>query len=79
MADRSLSISLIVIFGFSGLALLLGSLILPGLQEDRLTAWIAGGIGIGFASIRWFMMRHENQREEAVPVERNSREESRQV
>lgn len=69
MADRSLSISLIVIFGLSGLALLLAAWTMPFMHEDRVTACIAGGVGIGFAIIRVFMLRHENHRSERITVE----------
>ncbi len=69
MVDKSLSISLIIVFGLSGLALLLAAWTMPFMHEDRVTACIAGGVGIGFAAVRWFMLRHEMHRREQVTVE----------
>ena len=74
MLDRSLSISLIVIFGLSGLAMLLAAWTMPFMHEERLTACIAGGIGLGFAAIRWVILRQELHRKERVTVEVRERD-----
>ncbi len=68
MKDKSLSIALIVIFGLSGLAMLAAAWSMPFQHVDRVTACIGGSIGIGFALIRTFMLRHEKQAESRLPA-----------
>lgn len=70
MNDKSLVIGLITIFGLAGLALLVAAWVMPELQPDRVTATIGGVIGIGFAVIRWLMLRRERPdlMEKSVPA-----------
>ena len=60
MNDKSFSITLIIVFGLSGLLLLIGAWTIPSLQTDKITASLAGGIGIGFAAVRWILLRRES-------------------
>lgn len=70
MNDKSFSITLIIVFGLSGLLLLIGAWTIPSLQTDKLTASLAGAIGIGFAAVRWILLRRESHtaHNETVPV-----------
>ena len=57
MKDRSLGIWLIVMFGMSGLAVIVLGWFLPSLQPDRITATIAGSFGVFIATILAFTLR----------------------
>lgn len=49
MKDKSLGVFLIVIFGISGIAVMLLAWLWPTLASDRLTGIIAGSAGLGVA------------------------------
>jgi hypothetical protein len=68
MKDRSLGIWLMVIFGVSGLAVVVLSWSLPALHSDRLVATVVGTAGIAVAVIRGLMLRKSpiRQTEELV-------------
>lgn len=68
MNDKSFSLALIVVFGLSGLALLAASWSLPFMHTEKVTVWIGGGIGIGFALVRGWMLRHEFSFRKKDPV-----------
>jgi hypothetical protein len=57
MKDRSLGIMLIMIFGLSGLAVMLLGWMLPSLEADRVTATITGIFGLVVASGVGIMLR----------------------
>jgi len=68
MNDKSFSLALIVVFGLSGLALLAASWSLPFMHTEKVTIWIGGGIGIGFALVRGWMLRHEFSFRKKIPA-----------
>lgn len=57
MKDKSLGIWLIVLFGLSGLVILVLAWLWPTLQSDRITATLLGAVGITVAVIRALMFR----------------------
>jgi hypothetical protein len=57
MEDRSLGIWLMVIFGVSGLAVLVLAWSLAAFESDRLAATLVGAVGIGVAVVRFLMLR----------------------
>ena len=71
MKDTSFSIALIIIFGLSGLALLLAGWSFPFQHTGQVTVWIGGGLGLGFALVRVWLLVHErfNQQKAPAPVE----------
>jgi Flp pilus assembly protein TadB len=75
MKDKSLGIWLIVLFGLSGLAVIVLAWLWPTLQSDRITATLLGGVGIAVAVIRALMFRQSPADKQAaikVPVENKS-------
>jgi hypothetical protein len=69
MKDKSLAIWLMVIFGVSGLSIIVLSWLLPALQSDRASANIVGLAGIAVATVRGLMLRKDQGRpvEELIP------------
>jgi hypothetical protein len=79
MKDRSLGIWLMVLFGVSGLTVLVLSWSLPTLRPDRLEATVVGLAGIGVAVVRGLMFRKSPARltEEVLPdIRARKKEES---
>jgi hypothetical protein len=72
MIDRSFSIWLMVIFGVSGLGVVLLAWLLPSLRHERMTATLVGLVGIGMAVTRGLMLRKSPESDDmplGVPVE----------
>ena len=57
MKDRSLGVMLIVIFGLTGLAVILLGWLLPSLEADRVSATAAGVFGLVMAGGVGIMLR----------------------
>ena len=57
MRDKSLDIWLIVLFGISGIAVLLLAWLLPTLESERIMATFAGAAGLFVALIRALMLK----------------------
>ena len=62
MRDKSMGILLIVLFGISGIAVLLLAWLGTVLASDRITATLAGSAGIFIASTQAFMLRRSPPR-----------------
>jgi len=58
MKDKSLDIWLIMLFGISGMAVLLLGWLWPTLESERITATLTGSGGLFVASIRALMLKH---------------------
>ena len=65
MKDKSLGIWLMVIFGISGLTIIMLSWLMPALQSERVTATIVGLAGVAGAAVRGLMLKRDRDR----PVE----------
>jgi len=52
MKDKGLGIWLILLFGVSGLGVILLAWLSPSLASERLVATIAGGVGLTVATLR---------------------------
>ena len=75
MKDKSLEISLILIFGISGLAVTILAWFWPAMESDRLMATLAGLTGILIALFRYLSLKRSVKTEsERVPVEVEARE-----
>ena len=57
MKDKSLDIWMIVLFGISGIAVLLLAWLLPTLESERILATFAGSAGLFVALIRALMLK----------------------
>ena len=57
MKDKSLDIWLIVLFGISGMAVLLLAWLWPTLESERIMATFAGSTGLFVALIRALMLK----------------------
>lgn len=57
MRDKSLGIWLIVMFGISGIAVMMLAWLWPTLESERITATLVGSVGILIALIRGLMLR----------------------
>lgn len=57
MKDKSLGIWLIILFGASGLAVILLAWFWPTLQPERITATLAGMFGVAIATVRALLFR----------------------
>jgi hypothetical protein len=70
MRDKSLNIWLIVLFGLSGMAILLLAWLLPTLQSERITATLVGSAGLLLASARALILKRSLVRtdDQTVPV-----------
>ena len=60
MKDKSLGIWLIVMFGISGIAVLLLAWLLPTLESERTTATLAGSVGLAVAIIQSLILRQSS-------------------
>ena len=67
MRDKSLDIWLIVLFGISGLAVLLLAWLWPTLESERIMATFAGSSGLFVASIRTLMLKRPPVTKENEP------------
>lgn len=75
MKDKSLGIWLIVLFGLSGMAVIVLAWLWPTLQSDRITATLLGGVGIVMAVVRSLMFRQSTADKRVtvkVPAENKS-------
>ena len=76
MKDRSIGIWLIVMFGVSGLVILMLTWLWPTLVTDKPMATLAGVIGIAIAVIQALIIRHgsvaKNSEQLTVEVENES-------
>ena len=73
MKDKSLAIWLIAIFGLSGASMIALAWLWPTLQSERITATIAGFVGVSIAVIRALTLRQSNQEKQvAIEVESES-------
>ena len=68
MRDKSLSIWLTVLFGISGIAILMLAWLWPILESDRITAIFAGSAGLFIALARVLMLKHSPGRMDDKPV-----------
>ena len=72
MKDNSLGGFFALVFGISGIVVILLAWFLPSLQSDRLTATLAGFVGIAVATISVRSMKKARDDEDetnAVPVD----------
>ena len=69
MKDKSLNITLISIFGISGIAMLIMAWLQPILDLERGMAFFIGSIGLLVALIRTLMLKTQRIRTETVEVE----------
>jgi len=60
MKDKSLDIWLIVLFGISGMAVLLLGWLWPTLESERITATLTGAVGLFVASIRALLLKRSS-------------------
>ena len=60
MKDKSLGIMLIVLFGISGIAVLLLGWLWPTLESERITATFAGSAGLLVASIEALILKRSS-------------------
>jgi len=68
MKDKSLAIWLIAIFGLSGTSMIALAWFWPTLQSERITATVAGFVGVAIAVIRALTLRKSTE-EKRVTVE----------
>jgi len=68
MKDRALGIWLIVMFGVSGLAVIVLAWLWPTLQSDRIITTFAGLVGVVIAVVRGLTLR-ESPGDKQAPVE----------
>jgi len=75
MKDKSLEISLIAIFGISGMAVMLLAWLWPSMESERILATLAGMTGLLIALVRYIGLRKILRTEdEKVPVRVEARE-----
>jgi len=60
MKDKSLDIWLIVLFGISGMAVLLLGWLWSTLESERVTATLTGSVGLFVASTRALMLKRSS-------------------
>ena len=69
MKDKSLEITLIVIFGISGLAVLLMAWFWTSMESQRIVATLAGLTGLLIATFKYISLRKQFRNEdEKIPV-----------
>ena len=73
MKDKSLNITLISIFGISGIAMLMLAWLQPMLGSERIMAFFIGSIGLLVALIRTLMLKTQRIQTETVEVESGNR------
>jgi len=76
MKDKSLGIILTVVFGISGIVIILLGWLLPSLQSDKITVTIAGLVGIAIATLNIRSLRKSRKDEDiqhtvTVEIEEN--------
>jgi membrane associated rhomboid family serine protease len=75
MKDRSLDITLIIIFAISGIAVTLLAWLWPAMEAERITATLAGMLGLIIGLVRYIGLRKSIKREnERITVEVEARE-----
>jgi hypothetical protein len=75
MKDKSLDITLITIFGISGIVVTLLAWLWPAMESDRITATLAGMLGLFIGLARYIGLRKSIKREnERITVEVEARE-----
>ncbi len=73
MKDKSLGIWMIVMFGLSGTAMIALAWLWPTLQSERITATIAGFVGVTIAVTRALTLRQPTDKKQVtVEVESES-------
>ncbi len=72
--DRSLSVLLMVLFGISGIFILVFSWLHPMSGMERILSTILGVIGLGVALSRIPLLRFPKAGAEKVPVEAETRD-----
>lgn len=74
MKDRSLNITLIIVFGISGITMTLLAWLWPALESERITATLAGMLGMFIGLVRYIGLRKSIKREnERITVEVEAR------
>ena len=74
MKDRSLDIMLIIVFGISGIVVTLMAWLWPAMESERITATLAGMLGLFIGLVRYIGLRRSIKREnERITVEVESR------
>lgn len=74
MKDRSLDITLIIVFGISGIAVTLLAWLWPAMESERITATLAGMLGLFIGLVRYIGLRRTIKREnERITVELEAR------
>ena len=75
MKDRSLDITLIIVFGISGIAVTLLAWLWPAMESERITATLAGMLGLIIGLVRYIGLRKTIKREnERITIEVEARE-----
>ena len=74
MKDRSMDITLIIVFGISGIAVTLLAWLWPAMESERITATLAGMLGLLIGLVRYIGLRKSIKREnERITVEVETR------
>ena len=74
MKDRSLDITLITVFGISGIAVTLLAWLWPAMESERITATLAGMLGLLIGLVRYIGLRKSIKSEsERITVEIEAR------
>ena len=74
MKDRSLDITLITVFGISGIAVTLLAWLWPAMESERITATLAGMLGLLIGLVRYIGLRKTIKSEsERITVEIEAR------
>jgi hypothetical protein len=75
--DKSLGIWLILLFGISGIAVLMLAWLWPVLHSERITAIFAGAAGLVLASTQTLVLKHSTVRTDNEPTMINVEAENR--
>ena len=74
MKDKSLDITLIIVFGISGIVVTLMAWLWPAMESERITATLAGMLGLFIGLARYIGLRKSIKREnERIAVKVESR------
>jgi hypothetical protein len=70
MRDKSLGIWLMVLFGISGMAIIMLAWLWPALQSERIVATLTGSVGLAVATVHALMLRQSTSGkiDEQVPL-----------
>ena len=68
MEDKSLSIFLMVLFGVSGMAVLMLAWFSTIMESERIMATLAGSAGLFIALIRALMLKRSSVRQDDRPI-----------